>query len=256
MAIRQIESIFDVISSLHYPDIDQSCRKGKDFHMGFSDLYDRLDQALSEGYHEDCFSLLPRLIRVIVDLSIDPGFDCSDETKSRLDTLLDHTMKGDFKQGYHTLQDMSLPDMFKAAVILDPFDRTSWHADDPEYVGEIYGQILEADGSFDTVVAIGHGAYRSAMMLDYLLGSHFLPIRFSRHKCSDSKPCIPQSETAYHKALIEGRSVLVHNEDSISGESTSKVVEYLERYFSPSNIATSACLVERAGQVDFYGKVI
>ncbi len=114
-----------------------------------------------------------------------------------------------------------------------------------DYIKRFYGMFTELfkDREIDTIVYIASGGLEAALVLKIARpGTTLLPIRYSRFRSSDDAPLLPSYVSDEEvRSIIEGKSVIVVDDDIDRGVSMCKVLKRIGE-FSPKKVYCATVL--------------
>ena len=193
------------------------------------------------------------LMKAVIDIGLDdPNEEEWLNLKNDISDILFQIFNGDYENAWKGLNN-EFPIDFMRYKVRDTTDAVSWSSSNPEYLDNILDNMLDEGFNPDFVVPLGHGAYRSGYMLATVIGCKVIPIRFSKYKNDDEIPRLSDVEEEYLSFILEGKDILVFDEDSCIGEGANIAASFLNLKFNPSRVKTAIAYTTPAHNADYIG---
>jgi hypothetical protein len=238
--------MFDVYTG-GYSHVDFDTRfKGKTYSV------DGIIQATQQAMHdidiETLFIQSPMLVKALIDHGIATG-----EPLGKLKEDISDAVQSLFNAEYEgvTAALERIPNNIRQQKVTDTTSGISWYGTAPQLLDTMIGEMWDQEWNPDTIVMLAHGAYRAAYMVGSVTGSKVIPVRLSTYKKDDKEPHLLHGEEI--EPHINGRDVLVFDEDTFEAKGINIIRDYLEQ-FSPKMVKTGAPFVGKKDSVDFCDK--
>lgn len=238
-----MHSFFSPVLFNHYKGLEGSVE----------DIMDKCKTALRLKEPLVLFAEAHLLMKAVVDIGLErPNEEKWLNLKNEISDILYQIYNGDYESALMSLNG-EFPADFMRYIVKDTTDAVSWSSSNPEYLDKILDNLVDEGFNPDFVVPLGHGAYRPGYMLATVIRSKVIPIRFSKYKNDDEIPRLTSVEEEYLAFLLEGKDVLVFDEDSCIGEGAIITAKFLNLRFKPNKIRTAIAYTTPAHNADYVG---
>lgn len=207
-----------------------------------SELKGLLENPNTEGSKIKRVFLPPRLVWAMANYKIRTGMEHSErfmlEAINLALTFYEGSATASSVDAFTDSIGKTIPD-FQDQEVSQVEDVVTWWGSNPDYSDRTARKMLHRCGYQDVLlIALGQGGVASGMdvflrykALAYAKDSIFYTARLSMHKVHDEIPQLEDSELDFLKAAARGRSIVLFDEDSSSGETMRKAVEFFDTKF-------------------------